>query len=249
MLHLNTVSNCYTTIILFPKSNEEIFLQEYFFCGTVIALLKIMNRILKMSMLYFSKNNGNSLMEFAVVTSLMAVLVATAAPKFSDISEKAKFQKSKLEIEKIGKQAVNFFQDTAVKEGRGRFPGQVKYNQKVGGHSSLTDLEDDLLGTNSNPATFNNFASGDASDWVSVFGFDTYSGPSKQDVQLNIDHPDVQSTWYKLFGDDLLNSPFQDGHYVYQVLAGSGSGSQAIAPTIFIADLENPSQINLIIQP
>ena len=190
-----------------------------------------------------------SLMEFAVVTALMAILGATAAPRFSIISEKAKVQKSKKEIEKIGKQAVNFFQDMAVKEGRGRFPGQTKFNQKVGGHSSLSDLEHDLLGINSTPATFNNFASADASDWVSIFGFDSYSGPSKDNVLLNSDHPNVESIWYTLFGDNLLDSPFQDGHYVYQVLPGSGSGSQSVAPIIFIADLENPSQINLIIQP
>ena len=53
----------------------------------------------------------------------------------------------------------------------------------------------------------------------------------------------------KNVGDEILDSPFQDGHYVYQVLPGSGSGSQSNAPTIFIADLENPSQINLVIQP
>ena len=50
-------------------------------------------------------------MEFAVVTALMAVLAATAAPKFSDISESGKFRKSKSEMEKIAKQALNFYQD------------------------------------------------------------------------------------------------------------------------------------------
>ena len=64
-------------------------------------------------------------MEFAVVTALMAVLAATAAPKFSDISESGKFRKSKSEMEKIAKQALNFYQDKAVIEGRGRFPGQT----------------------------------------------------------------------------------------------------------------------------
>ena len=52
-------------------------------------------------------------MEFAVVTALMAVLAATAAPKFSDISESGKFRKSKSEMEKIAKQALNFYQDKA----------------------------------------------------------------------------------------------------------------------------------------
>ena len=48
-------------------------------------------------------------------------------------------------MEKIGKQALNFFQDMAVKEGRGRFPGQTKFDQKVGGHSSLSEIEEDLF--------------------------------------------------------------------------------------------------------
>ena len=188
-------------------------------------------------------------MEFAVVTTLMAVLAATAAPKFSVISEKGRMQKSKNEIEKIGKQALNFFQDMAVKEGRGRFPGQTKFDQKVGGHNSLEELEEDLFGGQLSAATFQRFDSQDGSDWVSVFGFDTYSGPDKNRVSLNNDYPNVELAWGRLFGDEILDSPFQDGHYVYQVLPGSGSGSQSNAPTIFIADLENPSQINLVIQP
>ena len=86
-----------------------------------------------------AKRSGASLMEFAVVTALMAVLAATAAPKFSTISESGKFRKSQSEIQKIAKQALNFYQDMAVKEGRGRFPGQTKYDQKVGGHQNLEE--------------------------------------------------------------------------------------------------------------
>jgi hypothetical protein len=52
-----------------------------------------------------------------------------------------------------------------------------------------------------------------------------------------------------LFGDEVLNSPFQDGHYIYQVLPGYGAGSQTEAPTLFIADLENPSQLHIILKP
>ena len=208
-------------------------------------MMKIISKTIKI----FKNTAGASLMEFAVVTSLMAVLAATAAPKFSVITEKGKMQKSRNEIEKIGKQALNFFQDMAVKEGRGRFPGQTKFDQKVGGHNSLEELEQDLYGNHSSYATFNNFASEDAADWVSIFGFNTYSGPNKSNVTLNSEYPNVEATWAKLFGDETLDSPFQDGHYVYQVLPGSGSGSRSNAPTIFIADLENPSQINLVIQP
>ena len=42
----------------------------------------------------------------------------------------------------------------AVKEGRGRFPGQTKFDQKVGGHSSLGEIEEDLFGNQTSVATF-----------------------------------------------------------------------------------------------
>ena len=77
--------------------------------------------------------NGNSLAEFATVTALMATLAATAAPKLSEMSEGAKGQKSTDELDKLVKQAGQFYQDTADNEGRGRFPGQDKYNQPVTG--------------------------------------------------------------------------------------------------------------------
>ena len=74
---------------------------------------------------------GNSLAEFATTTALMATLAATAAPKLSEMSEGAKAEKSKNEIDKIIKQGGAFYQDTADNEGRGRFPGQDKFNKPV----------------------------------------------------------------------------------------------------------------------
>ncbi len=207
--------------------------------------------------LLFRSREGASIMEFALTIGMMAVLAATAAPKLSHVSEEAKFRKSMDEIEKISKQALNYFQEMAVKEGRGKFPGQSKYDSKVGGHESVDDLYSDLLGSdeviNENgvivtPAvmpTFRNFNSADGSHWVSVFGSENYTN----NVTFNSDYPDVDTLWTPLFGNELLESPFQDGHYVYQVLAGSGAGSQAEAPTLFIADLENPSQLHLILKP
>ena len=82
--------------------------------------------------------NGNSLAEFATVTALMATLAATAAPKLSEMSEGAKAQKSVDELDKLVKQAGQFYQDTADNEGRGRFPGQDKYNQPVTGGIGTT---------------------------------------------------------------------------------------------------------------
>ena len=76
---------------------------------------------------------GNSLAEFATTTALMATLAATAAPKLSEMSEGAKGEKSRNEIDKIVKQAGQFYQDTADLEGRGRFPNQAKFNVSIGG--------------------------------------------------------------------------------------------------------------------
>ena len=116
----------------------------------------------------FKKTSGNSLMEFAVTIGLMAILAATAAPKLSHMGENTKLSKSRSEIDKILRQASNFYQETAIKEGRGRFPGQDKYNLPVGGHSStIQDILDDLMnvydenGNLTDPADFTYFAADD----------------------------------------------------------------------------------------
>ena len=88
---------------------------------------------------------GNSLAEFATTTALMATLAATAAPKLSEMSEGAKGEKSRNEIDKIIKQGGQFYQDTADIEGRGRFPGQDKYNHAVGNGNEVEILKD-LIG-------------------------------------------------------------------------------------------------------
>ena len=80
-----------------------------------------------------NKKNGNSLMEFAVTIGLMAILAATAAPKLSQMGENTRIAKSRTELDKLARQAANFYQETAIKEGRGRFPGQINITfQSVG---------------------------------------------------------------------------------------------------------------------
>ena len=82
-----------------------------------------MNQLLKNLLNKMKNTRGSSLMEFAVVTAMMAILAATAAPKLSGLSEGAMGSKTMSELDKLITQAANFYQDTAVKEGRGRFPG------------------------------------------------------------------------------------------------------------------------------
>ena len=177
-------------------------------------------------------------------------------------------QKSISELDKLASQAANFYQDTAIKEGRGRFPGQDKYNMPVGGHSSTQDILDDLIdvyenGELTNPADYISFSSSHGYDWVSVFGVSNVDFPKPEKAVIRWDDEDDiapcnvcppsetagRLEWETLFPTGPVGSPFQDGHFVYQVVAGSGSGTKAVSPTLFIADIENPSQIHIILQP
>ena len=59
----------------------------------------------------------------------------------------------------------------------------------------------------------------------------------------------AREEWATLFPGGPLGSPFQDGHYVFQVVAGSGHGSKAEAPIFYVADIENPTELHIIFQP
>ena len=63
--------------------------------------------------------------------------------------------------------------------------------------------------------------------------------------------------WLSLFSFNRLESPYQDGHYIYIVMPGSGSGGgdsdylnfspedgTLKPPILVVADLENPSQFH-----
>ena len=143
---------------------------------------------------------GNSLAEFATTTALMATLAATAAPKLSEMSEGTKAEKSRNEIDKIIKQAGQFYQDMADAEGRGRFPGQKKFNEQVGG-TAYDNTDATSTGTASaltNSAAHNALVMADlgldATDgwqqyddmpsnaWISVFG------SARSDEHLSLIH-------------------------------------------------------------
>ena len=163
-----------------------------------------------------SRVNGNSLAEFATVSALMATLAATAAPKLSEVSEGTKAQKSMNEIDKLLTQAKNFYQDTADLEGRGRFPGQDKYDYNVGGYgtdpthtasgsqyteadrkaqeSIINDvLNPDYAGSNvggNDYTAINKYTHADLADWRTVFGKadeDSYNGGKILDEMLAVD--------------------------------------------------------------
>ena len=223
--------------------------------------------------------NGNSLAEFATVTALMATLAATAAPKLSEMSEGAKAQKSVDELDKLVKQAGQFYQDTADNEGRGRFPGQDKYNLPVTGGVSdgagtptytahavtsasvsahETAILADLAGTYTTWKSNN-------SGWISVFGIANPDFPAPAENTIAPDDTDDISTdpcntcptvatvgkveWLRLFGGEPMGSQFQDGHFVYQVVAGYGSGNNTYPPVLYVADIENAANFNNVLEP
>ena len=234
---------------------------------------------------------GNSLAEFATTTALMATLAATAAPKLSEMSEGAKAEKSRNEIDKLISQAGQFYQDTAESEGRGRFPNQEKFNTSIGGpdgqYSNVTaddyDLYADTLKSwdhtqeilkdlgihpDQNEVTdgWDEYTEAHNNVWQSVFQL---TGDDARDEDINDvqDHENrndsaddqtltdgnivlgVDNEWDLLFGDEILMSKFQDGHYIYTVVAGGGTGADAYPPVIYVADTESVVDFNNVLMP
>jgi hypothetical protein len=206
-------------------------------------------------------NTGNSLAEFAVVTAMMGTLATTAAPKFGGVGDAAKSKSTIASIDKIASAANNYYNAKVSEEGRGRFPGQTKYDQKVGGFdlpdSTLTDaavetyLETILNTQTSYEATLDDYVyvfspSVDdedalAGDWMSFVGT-----THQVDVGFDVDGAnDMKAN----FGNQGIKSPFQDGAYIYLVIPGSGTGSSAQAPAMIIADAENPSELHKVLTP
>jgi len=212
--------------------------------------------------------NGNSLAEFATTTALMATLAATAAPKLSEMSEGTKAEKSMNEIDKILTQARNFYQTTSDEEGRGRFPGQDKFDVQVGGYGSPRNvnaaaaLTSAIADQSSLLTALGNWTDWDADEgakWRSVFGIANSAalqdagGKVIDDTYVscgtcpgtNAGHTD----WLTLFAGNTLASKYQDGHFAYAVIPGGGSGKSAFPPVMYIVDMENASDFNNVIEP
>jgi len=183
-------------------------------------------------------------------------LAATAAPKLSEMSEGAKQSKSMNEIDKILTQAQNFYNDTAELEGRGRFPGQDKFDVAVGGHTNIAAVVADIGPS----GTFTSWNSTDGSDWRSVFGVSNADAGQAAGGKVSNDTyasgcPTCPGTkagneeWLTLFAGNTLASKYQDGHLIYVVVAGGGSGTDATPPVLFVADAENPRDFNALLEP
>ena len=203
--------------------------------------------------------NGNSLAEFAVTTAMMATLATTAAPKFGQVGAGAKEKKTMNNIDKILTVANNFYNQTLSEEGKGRFPGQEKYDVAVGGitlaEGASTDetleayVETVLDAKDSYTSELGEFVyvfspaadDDDAlqGDWMSLetsVGYDGNSEVGALDFKQD-------------FGNNGMTSPFQDGSYAYLVIPGSGSGTSAQAPVLVVIDTENPSKLHKTLVP
>ena len=201
-------------------------------------------------------NRGNSLAEFAVTTAMMATLATTAAPKFGQIGAGAKEKKTISNIDKILTVANNFYNQTLSEEGKGRFPGQSKYDVAVGG----IDLSDGQLTDEALEIYIETILEDKESYDVSLGEFVYVFSTSSDDEDA------LQGEWMndetsvgfnsggaldfkKDFGNNGMTSPFQDGSYAYLVIPGSGSGTDAQAPVMVVIDTENPSKLHKTLVP
>ena len=205
---------------------------------------------------------GNSLAEFAVTTAMMATLATTAAPKFGSVGDGAKEKKTMANIDKILTVANNYYNQAVSEEVRGRFPGQTKYDAQVGGY----DLPDGNATDQALEAYLDviiddiNSYTADNSDFVYVFSQDLTDEDALEGDWMSMDsdgnhqvsvgiNADGAADFVKNFGNNGLNSPFQDGAYIYLVIPGTGSGTTSQAPAILVADVENPAQFHKTLTP
>ena len=240
---------------------------------------KMRTQIMKSFLKKIKGRAGQSMAEFAVTTAMMATLATTAAPKFSGVGEGAKGKKTESEIDKIMKAASNFYSSKVTEEGRGRFPGQEKYNEAVGGYTSPTSnqtatggvavVDSVLEGSNSwkydavtGDAAYLN--TGIGSKWRSIFGVSNTTGGHSFPIGAGVIDDDYgnstvttgagaccigKTEWLDEFGNQPIKSPFQDGHYIYVVVPGGGAGNLATSPVIYVADLESPADYFKKYQP
>ena len=219
-------------------------------------VIKIFKKIVKK----LKSDKGNSLAEFAVTTAMMATLATTAAPKFAGIGEAAKEKKTLANIDKVLAAANNHYMNTLETEGRGRFPGQTKYNVKVGG-VDLGEGEQTADALNEwTKNTLPNLLS--IEDDLGTYFVYVFAGSSVDEDALaagiinessDVGYDDVEpfaNVEYRVqFGTRMMPSPYQDGGYVYLVIPGSGTGTLAEPPALIVADMENPARLHRILVP
>tara|TARA_Y100000590_G_scaffold345963_1_gene395975 strand:+ start:337 stop:942 length:606 start_codon:yes stop_codon:yes gene_type:complete len=201
--------------------------------------------------MHISSKSGNSIAEFAVVIFLMAILISAGQVRFSQATESGKAKKSAQAINKIINAANNFYLQTNTEEGIGRFPGQEKWNRNVpdggsdAGYISIENAVEDLVSGNFDSYQKSNVY---GQKWCSVFG------KNHSKAKIYSDHADKihddddgdnigSEEWLNFL--DALESPYQDGHYIYTVIGGTESSR----PALIVTDLFQPSAEFVVLQP
>ena len=212
----------------------------------------------------FKSISGNSLAEFAVTTAMMATLATTAAPRFSGIGEGAKEKKTLSEIDKIVIASSNFFNNKVTTEGRGRFPGQEKYDVQIGGYESEIQLLAVIGGDAPAETSFDGYDNAEGSNWRSIFGTNDASAGISAGSNVTDDDGSLtgHNEFLAEFANNAIKSPYQDGHYIYIVLPGGvdyvdpdGDGTYVkvdcndCSPILYVADNEDPSKLFKKYQP
>ena len=203
--------------------------------------------------------DGNSLAEFAVTTAMMATLATTAAPKFGQVGAGAKEKKTMNNIDKILTVANNYYNQTLSEEGKGRFPGQEKYDVAVGGVSLADGAQtDETLEAYVETVLDQKISyEDDLSEFVYVFSPSSDDDDALQGGWMSLEtsvgfdgNSEVGALDFKSdFGNNGMESPFQDGAYAYLIIPGSGSGTSAQAPVLVVIDTENPSKLHKTLVP
>ena len=219
------------------------------------TIKKIVKRLSKK----IKSTNGNSLAEFAVTTAMMATLATTAAPKFGQVGAGAKEKKTMNNIDKILTVANNFYNQTLSEEGKGRFPGQEKYDVAVGGIDLAQDASTDetLEAYVETVLDQKDSYTSDLGEFVYVFSPAADDDDALQGDWMSLEtsvsydgNSEVGALDFKQdFGNNGMTSPFQDGSYAYLVIPGSGSGTSAQAPVVVVIDTENPSKLHKTLVP
>jgi len=220
------------------------------------TIIKVFNILLKK----LRSTKGNSLAEFAVTTAMMATLATTAAPRFASIGESAKEKKTMANIDRIIAAANNHYMESLEQEGRGRFPGQIKYNVPVGG----IDLAQNQLTVDALEGFQDNILPGLTSSDDDLGSYFVYAFALSNDDQdaveqgilvsgsnagYDTDAPFVADELRFQFSRALVDSPYQDGAYILLVIPGSGTGTLAEPPALVVADMENPAKLHKILVP
>jgi len=222
-------------------------------------MFETIKKLVKSFMRKIKSNKGNSLAEFAVTTAMMATLATTAAPKFGAVGAGAKEKKTMANIDKILTVANNYYNQTLSEEGKGRFPGQEKYDVAVGGvdlsEGASTDetLEAYVETVLDQKVSYTD----DLSEFVYVFSPAVDDDDALQNDWMSLEtsvsfdgNSEVGALDFKKdFGNNGLTSPFQDGSYAYLIIPGSGSGTSAQAPVLVVIDTENPSKLHKTLVP